>query len=169
MAAALEALERGLRAAGLDVHRDGMDVTMTPTALWKALPLESEGKAETICDLDVPGTDIVFTLGDQECLRVEAHDTPVPGRWWIDTPKTRPFSVPAVAGEELPVRISVVCGKIRRDLVRGVLTVPSDLHNVGAPGTLILTDPDNTFVFLHLAEVAGERRYIAAHASIGLT
>lgn len=156
---------RGLQAAGFNTLNGAAgDVVVTPSLSWDSEPLEHEGP--DIVDLDVPGTNIIVHLGGEE-RRAMAHDTPVAGRWWIETLPSKPFSVPATVGAAIRVAVTAKCGAMRRDLIRGTLTVPHEIHNMGAPGTLILTEPTNTFLFLHLAEVDGERRYIAAHASLG--
>lgn len=164
---ALGALIRGMNASGISASLEGEDIVATPQCAWCDEPLDSMGKG--VDDLDFPGLRIVVTLGGQDRVAY-AKDTPVNGRWWVETGDSSPFSVPAVSGERVSLRIRASYDKGEQDLVRGTLVVPDKMHNMGAPGTLIIPrDQKNVFVYLHAAEVDGERRYIALHSSLGLT
>jgi hypothetical protein len=77
--------------------------------------------------------------------------------------------VAAPVGARISVRIRAVCDRGECDLIRGELVVPEKMDNMGAPGTLIVPrNREKAFVYLHAAVVDGERRYIAAHSSVGI-
>lgn len=156
------AFVRGLKAAGLDVAVDGTDVVVTPTAVFE--PEDAERPHESAIEaLDGPGVQILVSLGAQT-RACYARETTLPTRLWVETNPADPFSVPAVPGDKLSVRVEAVLKEWRRPILSGTLTVPHGHGNLGAPGTAVLNGRD--FLFLHLAEVGGERRYVAAHMSL---
>ena len=158
----------GMRAAGFDVGVDGTTWEVTPRTAWTPSP---EAALADDITLDGGGVVIEVTLGEQT-RRGEVTATPVPHRFAVDTLPTHPFSVPCTPGETLRFEVVAVCahrvdGKpmpraLRRTLTAGSIVVPADTHDMGGAGTGFVP-LDGAYAFLHLAEVAGERRYVAAH------
>lgn len=161
---ALGAVVRGLRASGMDAHMDGDDIVATPKTQW----CDGEYKKEGISleELDVPGVRIVVTVGTDE-RTIFAKTVASKDRWWLETTAANPLSVPAPPGSRIPLRIRAVCDRGFADLVTGEFVVPTRTHSMGAPGILIVPQSvENTFVYLHIAEVDGIATLVAAEASI---
>ena len=160
-------LRDGMRAAGFDVGVDGTAWELTPRTTWVEDPPQNTDDIT----LDGGGVTVEVTLGT-ETRRGEVTATPLAHRFSMDTLPTHPFSVRCTPGESLRFEVTAVCAQrvdgkplprvLRRTLAAGTLTVPVDVHDMGGAGTGFVP-VDGAYAFLHLAEVAGERRYVAAH------
>lgn len=160
---ALGAMVRALRSSGMEARVEGDDIVATPQTEWYDEEFVVTGPA--LDELELPGVSVTFRVGSEE-RAASVEEVPVKeNRYWFETRK--PLSVSAPPGEKLSVVITAKNGKSTRDLVRGELVVPDKVHNMGAPGIFIVPRAlRDAFVFLHVAEVDGERRIIAAHASL---
>lgn len=130
---ATRVVEESLRSAGFDVEVDGTSWTMTPRTLWVD---RREASDDRTLSLDVPGTTVHVTIGDQTRIgRVSYPGIPgedasertfllslhsalntstihpfsdtSAGRCTVDT--TDPFSYPAIQGSTVAFAVSVMC------------------------------------------------------------
>lgn len=162
---ALGAIVRGLRASGMDARYEEDEIVATPKTEW--IDGEYAASGVRIEELDYPGVKIVVRVGE-ESQSVFARDMDAKQRWWIETSAAHVFSVPAKPGARVSVHVEATCDKGSRDLVRGEVTIPDEIHNMGAPGVLVVPRAlENCLVYLHLANVEGEQRIIALEASLG--
>lgn len=165
------AVVRSLHSSGLDVRVDGTQWSVEPRVRW-----DDDGLADSDLEhIDVPGASpahhlrITFSLGEDALVRAKLQPTGTPNRYYAETDV---LAVPAVPGKRLSTALVATAteradggpmrgGPVSSILVSGSFEVPEEVHAMGVPGTGLLTS-DAGHIFLHLAEVDGVKKYVAA-------
>lgn len=159
------AVARSLHASGLDVLVDGTQWSVEPRVRW-----DDDGLADSDLEhIDVPGVRITFSLGEDALVIAKLQPTGTPNRYYAETDV---LAVPAVPGTRLSAALVATAterayggpmrgGPVSSILVSGSFEVPEEVHAMGVPGTGLLTS-DAGHIFLHLAEVDGVKKYVAA-------
>ena len=166
---ATDAMRRNLEASGFTVKANGLDWEIEPRVRWVVEAPDPPPPA--LQSFDAPGVSMVLRLTDQ--ARPVTVSNQLATRFHLETLPSTPFGVSATPCETVHLSLEVHVesradgkplkgGPQSASVLRGGFEVPAELHSMGtATGTLVPVGVDS-IAFLHMAEVDGERRYVAA-------